>query len=54
MTPEEKEEYGRLLDKRIGGLSKKEHLRYLVLLDKAFSEGIPKIMDTWTKSFGIK
>jgi len=54
MTISEQNEYERLLDKRISGLSKKEHEKYLILLDKAFNEGLPKIVDSWTKSFDIK
>jgi hypothetical protein len=48
MTPEENKEYESLLDKRDGGtMSNKEYKRYLILLDKAFLQGIPKILNTW-------
>ena len=47
MTPEEEKEYETLIDKRISGnLTNKEYKRYLILLDKAFYQGIPKILNT--------
>jgi len=47
MNPEEEKEYEVLMDKRNGGnLTNKEYKRYLILLDKAFLRGIPKVLQT--------
>lgn len=56
MTPEENKEYETLLDKREtrSGLTNKEHKRYLILMNMAFLEGLPKIAKSWTEGFGLK
>ena len=49
ITPQEEAEYELLADKRIGGLTTKEHKRYLVLLEKVWAIRAPiavtKILD---------
>ena len=54
MSQDESKEYEILIDKRQAGeLTNKEYKRYLFLLNKAFAEGIPKIVKAWTESFHL-
>lgn len=54
MNPEEIKEWHMLSDKRESGtLSKKDYLRYLVLLNQTFEEGIPKVAKSWAQGFGL-
>lgn len=54
MTILEESEFQILSDKRISGtLTDTDYKRYLVLLDKVFAEGFPKITKSWMEGFGL-
>lgn len=55
MTEAETKEYERLLDKRQTrkGLSGEDYRRYLILVNKAFSENVYGLAKTWMKGFGL-
>jgi hypothetical protein len=54
MTPEEITEFHALSDKRDSGkMTNAEYKRYLVLVNKFFREGLPKVVSVWGNGFGL-
>lgn len=54
MTELELKRYHELADKRDNGkLSRKEHKEWLILVDKSFNEGMPRIFKVWEKGFNL-
>jgi hypothetical protein len=55
MTEYEEKEYCHLLDIRaVRELTNKEYKKYVMLVNKSFLEGIPKITETWMEKFNKK
>lgn len=54
MSELEEKEYDLLADKRENNtMTNKEHKRWIQLVNKSFSEGLPKVVQAWKKGFNL-